>query len=281
MNFNIDIIIKHYKLLENYIENIYNDIKNINELHTNLLNTFDKREIFNQYGIYIDDIYFQKNFILREVKHIENLKSFIIRKLYADLFHLYQKIIKRFININNETNNISIIKKYYTEHNIRIFNELDFITIYKFKDIENISTHINNYISLIKNIHNDMISNINIMNTKIENGYNMGSFVIAYSSEMNKLNEDIITFEKILQHTIKTNYNILNKLITRAKCIANEVSDDKLNFDIKIKNNNNINSIENTPITKTPNIIENNEDIVIDNVDDNEEELLLQIERNI
>jgi hypothetical protein len=284
MNSNIETIINSYKLLDDFIENIYNDIKNINELHINLLNTFDKKDLFNQYGTYIDDIYFQKNYILKEVKHIENLKSYILRKLYGDLFHLYQKIIRRFVNINCETNNISIIKKYYTEHNIYIYNELDIIIIYKIKDIQNISNHINNYINLMKDIQKDMSNNLKIMNSNVENGYNMGSFIIVYTSEMYKLKEDLNVYDKIYENGIRMNYNILNKLITRAKCIANEVSDDKLEFDTKTKKKDFTNSysFDNTPIIKTPNIIDINN--IDNNLEDNNEdvnELKLQIDRNI
>jgi hypothetical protein len=131
----------------------------------------------------------------------------------------------------------------------------------------------------MKDIRTDMSNNLKIMNSNVENGYNMGSFIIAYSSEMNKLKEDLNTYDKIFEHGIRMNLNILNKLITRAKCIASEVSDDKLEFDIKIKKKDIINSysFDNTPIIKTPNIIDTN------NIDENENEneLKLQIDRNI
>ena len=277
---NIDEIIIKYKNLEKHIDNIYNDIKNITDIHTNLCNTIDSASIFNQFSIYIDDIYFQKNYILKEIKHIENLKNMSIRKLYSDLYRLYHKTIKRILEITKETDNIAIIKKYYNDLGIRIFNELDTITIFKYRDIENIYSHFQYHIDIINNYYTDMSNNINIMKARLDDGYNMGSFIIAYSSEMNKLNIDIKTYKLLFTNITKNNIDILNKLIKRSKELADEINDKQLEYNDKnfyiIKSQ----SISNTPTPGSPNIVEIDkqvdlyDDIIIEN------ELKLQIDKN-
>lgn len=281
---NIEENIKKYKTLEKHIENIYNDIKNIVDIHSNLCNTIDSASIFNQFSIYIDDIYFQKNYILKEIKHIETLKNMSIRKLYADLYRLYHRTIKRTLEITKETDNIAIIKKYYTDLGIRIFNELDTITIFKYRDIENIYSHFQYHIDIINNYYIDMSNNINIMKSRLEDGYNMGSFIIAYSCEMNKLNMDIKTYKSLFNNIINNNIDILNKLIKRSKELADEINDKQLEYNDKnfsliksIKSQ----SISNTPTPGSPNIIIDIEkqvdlydDVIIEN------ELKLQIDKN-
>jgi len=281
---NIEDTIKKYKNLDNYIENINNDIKNITDIHNNLCNTINSATIFNQFSIYIDDIHFQKMYILKEIKHIENLKNISIRKLYSDLFRLYQKTIKRTLEITKETDNIAIIKKYYTDLSIRIFNELDTISIFKYRDIENIYTHFQYHIDIMNNYYIDMSNNINIMNSRLDDGYNMGSFIIAYSCEMNKLLMDIKTYKSLFTNIINNNINILNKLICRSKEIADEINDKQLEYNDKnfslIKSLKSHSPLTNTSTPITPNIIDTekqrniyDENIII------EDELKLQIDK--
>jgi hypothetical protein len=231
--------------------------------------------MFNIFGIYIDDMHFQKNFIFREIKHIETLKNMSFRKLYSDIYRLYQKIVKRYLDITKEVDNISIIRKYYADLGIRIFNELDTFTIYKYRDIENIHTHIQNHISVINSYLSDMSNNILLLKSKIDIGYNMGSFIIAYQGEINKLEMDMKVYDSIFKNILENNLLIINKLIKRSKEIAYEIKDrqeDYNNKRLKIINNDIYGSSLTTITPMTPNIIEN--DIIIEN------ELQLQIDKN-
>jgi hypothetical protein len=282
---NIEETIKKYKNLDNHIENINNDIKNISDIHTNLCNTIDSAAIFNQFSIYIDDIHFQKIYILKEIRHIETLKNISIRKLYADLFRLYHKTIKRTLEITKETDNIAILKKYYTDLGIRIFNELDIISIFKYRDIENIYTHFQYHIDIMNNYYIDMSNNITIMKSRLDDGYNMSSFIIAYSCEMNKLFMDIKTYNSLFINIINNNINILNKLIHRSKEIADEINDKQLEYNDKnfslIKTLKSQSSFTNTPTPISPNIIETEKQTIL--YDENiiiEDELKLQIDKN-
>jgi len=280
---NIEENIQKYKILENHIENIHNDIKNISDIHTSLCNTIESSTMFNQFSIYIDDIHFQKNYILKEIRHIEIFQSMSIRKLYSDLYRLYNRIIKRIIEITKETDNILTIKKYYTDLGIRIFNELDILTIFKYRDIENIYTHFHYHMSIMNNYHIDMSNNINIMKSRLDDGYNMSGFIIAYSGEMNKLYMDIKTYKSLFHNIIINNMNILDKLISRSKEIADEINDKQLEYNDKNFSLSKITksqSISNTPTPTPPNIIDNDkqldlyDDVIIEN------ELKLQINKN-
>jgi hypothetical protein len=267
--------IKQYKLLDSYIQETYDDIKNITEIHDNLCNTIENKSMFNIFGIYIDDMHFQKNFMFKEINHIEHLKNISFRKLYSDTYRLYQKIVKRYIDITKEVDNISIIRKYYNDLGIRIFNDLDTFTIYKYRDIENINTHIQNHISVINSYLSDMSNNLILLKSKIDIGYNIGSFIIAYQGEINKLEVDMKIYNSIFSNILENNLLIINKLIKRSKEIAYEIKDkqdDYNNKRIKFINNDIYTSSIATVTPMTPNIIENDKII--------ECELQLQIDKN-
>jgi hypothetical protein len=267
--------IKQYKLLDLYIQETHDDIKNITEIHNNLCSTIENKGMFNLYGIYIDDMHFQKNFIFRDIKHIEYLKNMSFRKLYADIYRLYQKIVKRYLDITKETDNVSIIRKYYTDLGIRIYNDLDTYTIYKYRDIENINNHIQSHINIINNYLSDMSNNILLLKSKIDIGYNMGSFIIAYQGEINKLEMDMKIYNSIYKNILDNNNSIINKLINRSREIAYEIRDKQDEYNnkrIKLTNNDLYNSPLSTVTPITPNIIET--DTIIEN------ELQLQINKN-
>jgi hypothetical protein len=236
MSQKIESTIKMYKYLDIYIADIYNDIKNVNDIHANLYKGIFKKEHYYQYGVYIDDIYFQKLVMTKEIQQVEYLRGISIRKLYADLFRLYQRIIKKYLDLLKESDTAGSLKKYYTELNIRIFNELDIMTIYKYRDIENISQHLELYLTNIWNIYNDMKKNIDNMKEKVNVGYSMESFILAYMGEVIKLETDIKTLNDMYDLILKLNEKILIKLLKRSKVISSEVSDNQKEYEEKIKN---------------------------------------------
>jgi len=236
MSQKIEATIKMYKYLDIYIADIYNDIKNVNDIHTNLYKGIYRKEHYYQYGVYIDDIYFQKLVMTKEIQQVEYLRGISIRKLYSDLFRLYQRIIRKYLDLVKESDTAGSLKKYYTELNIRIFNELDIMTVYKYRDIENISQHLDLYLTNIWNIYNEMKKNIDNMKEKVNVGYSMESFILAYMGEVIKLETDIRTLNDMYDLILKLNEKILIKLLKRSKVISSEVSDNQKEYEEKIKN---------------------------------------------
>lgn len=249
MSQKIETTILNYKYLDVYITDIYEDIKNIVDTHTSLYTSINRKEHYYQYGVYIDDIYFQKNVMLKEIQHIENLRGMSIRKLYADLFRLYQRVIKKYLELLKDNDNAGSLKKYYTELNIKIFNELDIITIYKYRDIENIAQHLIIHIGYIENMKIDMMKNMEIMKEKMNFGYNVGSFILAYSGEVMKLEMDIRILREMYDMILNINERMLIKMLKRSKLLANEVSDNKKEYEEKMKNVTIKISGENTPVS--------------------------------
>jgi hypothetical protein len=172
----------------------------------------------------------------KEIQQVEYLRGISIRKLYSDLFRLYQRIIRKYLDLVKESDTAGSLKKYYTELNIRIFNELDIMTIYKYRDIENISQHLELYLTNIWNIYNDMKKNIDNMKEKVNVGYSMESFILAYMGEVIKLETDIRTLNDMYDLILKLNEKILIKLLKRSKVISSEVSDNQKEYEEKIKN---------------------------------------------
>ena len=114
-----------------------------------------------------------------------------------------------------------------------------------------------------------------LLKSKIDIGYNMGSFIIAYQGEINKLEMDMKIYNSIYKNILDNNNSIINKLINRSREIAYEIRDKQDEYNnkrIKLTNNDLYNSPLSTVTPITPNIIET--DTIIEN------ELQLQINKN-
>jgi hypothetical protein len=227
---NIQNNIKLFKLLDNHITDTHTHIKNMVESHKYIYELLHNKYDSNNYNLYIDDIYFNKNIISKEINNIETMRMLILRKFYGDLYRLYTKIIKYYLLIKEKKSydNESITKIYFNELHIRTFSEIDILTIYRYRDIENIYLQINNHIMYIQKIYDETEKLLKDMNNKTKD-FNITTFVKAYNCENNKIEAEINIFKTILSHITEKNRYLVEKLIKRTTTI---------NDDITLHNNN-------------------------------------------
>jgi GTP1/Obg family GTP-binding protein len=105
--YNIDEISEKYnKIIDNYesinsnLQNIFEDIKTLENIHNVYINSIDMSSL--NYSIYVDDIKHQINIIQYEHEYINKIFKINIEKLYRDLFKLYNKVTKIIITIFKE-----------------------------------------------------------------------------------------------------------------------------------------------------------------------------------
>lgn len=224
-------IIRNYKHVYNYLENIKQDIEKLKKIHTIYVTQSENKIRFHEYGIYIDDIFYQIKILKMEHKNMMEIYQNNLNKLYKDVFRLYRLIIKKLIEINIENNtnvdkNEKIItdkKQYYTK--IKIFNEIE-------NDDYTIEEAIILYDELINRLNDFYLciskieKNIREMRKKSLDGFLLQTYVISLSYEKNRIDIEYSMFHKILSSILEIHTNISRKYCKRAEQISNEVLDD-------------------------------------------------------
>jgi hypothetical protein len=129
-------ILKNYKNIKSNLENINEDIEKLEKVHFNFVNNAENKLRFHEYGVYIDDIYYQIKLLKMEYTNQMNIQMHNINKMYKDLYRLYYKVVKKLISIHIENSNLTPLidkkhvndkivnekKQYFSK--IKIFNEI-------------------------------------------------------------------------------------------------------------------------------------------------------------
>jgi hypothetical protein len=215
-----------FRLLDSHINDIHTYIKNVIEAHRSLYEMINTKYDGGNYNLYIDDIFFHKNIISKEITSIEMMRMMVLRKFYGDLYKLYNKIIKYYLLVKEKkvTDNQSISKNFFTDLHIRTFTEIDVLTIYRYRDIENIYLHINNHITYIQNIYNETEKLLKDMSEKNKD-FNILTFILTYNCENRKIEAEINIFKTILSHIIEKNKSYIEKLIKKTKLINEDITE--------------------------------------------------------
>lgn len=224
-NEQINNILNLFTLIDNNVLNIISDIDQLTALHSKLINNSDKKNRFYNYGIYIDDIYFQKKILEKEMNFIKDIHEMCRRKLYGDLFRLYIKIIKLLSNIRKETSKNDSISKEYLQ-NIKIYYEIDQKSQYSIEDILNIYKKINEKIIEISNYISDINKSVSQICEKNNDGYSLQMYIIGLRGEKTSIETEHTNFKTVLEGIIEINRNILEKYVQRSKNISNEIDDN-------------------------------------------------------
>ncbi|CRH02841.1 GAS8-like protein, putative [Plasmodium relictum] len=252
----IDDMIENYKIMERneiiYLKNLYNDhIKNINEIHVNVLQNYKK--------YYIDRI----------KENISKIKS--LKKKISEL-ELSDKEIKNDLNIYNDQNCSIIndikdleIKREILEKDLKFYSK-DFIMyknlelIYNENDIyiknlklfsqnskEKIDEIEKEYKKLSEDINvevyfEDIKKKNNLLKKKIENiDINLDEVNKQLTSHINKNNikkEDVLKVKKGINVCLKTYNKEFDNLLYAEKKIKNKIKDNVNIYEKKLKDLN-------------------------------------------
>lgn len=225
-----DINISQYKKLDGLLEAIQENIKSLSMMHKSLLDESNKKILPYEYTVYIDDLYFQRNLLCKELDHLMIVKQMSIRRFYANLFRLYQHIIGKYVAML-KNRRIGVfgtpehMRIFYEEPRIRIYNEIDVISVYRYNDIENITIFIRYYVDMIKKQLLLMISEIGDLQRKRDKGFHLISVLWAYQNEKSKLECDIMAFQQIFEAILVANEYLVHRFIARATELKSEITD--------------------------------------------------------
>lgn len=258
-----------FRQLDSHISDIHTYIKNVIESHRTLYEMIHNKYDANNYNLYIDDIYFHKNIISKEINSIEMMRMIVLRKFYGDLYKLYNKIIKYYLLVKEKkvTDNQSITKNFFVDLHIRTFSEVDVLTVYRYRDIENLYLHINNHIMYIQKIYDETERLLKDMSDKSRD-YNIITFVLTYSCENKKIEAEINIFKTILSHIIDKNKYYIKKLIKKTDLINDDIV---INTDKRLSNHITFEAISDSEDT------EPKKDVVSNDIENQMEE---QIQNN-
>jgi hypothetical protein len=224
-----DINITQYTQFDKLIDGIYENIRSLNQIHKFLLEESNKKTLPYEYTVYIDDLFFQKNLLSKESEHLLTVKQMSLRRFYASLFRLYQHIIGTYINLlkNKKIGGFGTpehMRIFYDDPRIRIYNELDIITLYRYADIENITMFIRHYLELIKKQMQVMDAEIAELHRKKDIGFQVNSVLWAYQNERRKLECDITAFQQLFESITLANRIVVKRFIDRAIELKNEIN---------------------------------------------------------
>jgi hypothetical protein len=235
-------LIHIYEQIDCYIENIEEDIKHLIELHKTINNNVQQREKFNNYGIYSDDIYFQKNILKSELNLIKFICESGKKKLYGDLFRIFTKVIKNISSLKLEYTEIKTsyktINKNFIENNIKLYSVINNTITYTNKDIIHLYKHICIKLQELETYINKVDSIISLISNKHSNGYAVRIMILGILGEKDKLILEFDTTSKILDATIDLNINISQKYLVRSKILSKEIKDNTSEVSNHISNTN-------------------------------------------
>lgn len=102
-------ILENYKKVSDNLINMLSDLNNLTNIHKDYVNNSNKKAKYNDYGTYVDDVYFQIKILQLEYDCMNRIYLLSIEKCYRDLFKLYTKIVYRLLSVFLE--NVEVLNK--------------------------------------------------------------------------------------------------------------------------------------------------------------------------
>lgn len=102
-------IISNYKKINSNLDNMLEDLDSLNKIHHEYVSNSNKKQKFSDYGIYVDDVFFQIKILKEEHACMHRLYLMCFEKFYRDLFKLYSKVVNKLIGILID--NVEVLNK--------------------------------------------------------------------------------------------------------------------------------------------------------------------------
>lgn len=225
--------ISQYTQLDSVIDSIYNNIERLTDVHQRLLDDSTNTNNIHEYTIYIDDLHFQRSILTREVDHLLLLKQLSVRRFYASLFRLYQHVTQNYIEVIRDHyigafGSPEHMRIFYYEPRIRLYNEIDVITLYSYTDVETISANLVFYMEHLQTQLNQMHLDIRDLESKMSKGYHVNSILSAYRNEHIKYTNNANTFSQLFNSIHTMNIGVIRRFIERAIIIRDEIHESSI-----------------------------------------------------
>jgi len=227
----IHILISNYNKINNAIDHIKDDIKQLSALHASLTNV--PKDKFYDNGRYSDDIFFQKNLLNDENNLLIRINILMRQKLYGDLFKIYVRLIKFIKNNNMDHYTIKqcpTFVQYLKENNIKFFSIIDKTTDYDNSDIINLHKNIHNELREI----NEFIDRINqiITTTSLEetDGFPTKILYVDVNGQRDRLVLECKLVSEILENILNISIKLSETYVTKSENLAREVKQNAKDF---------------------------------------------------
>lgn len=192
-------IIGNYKLYNDNIKNVNEDIKKLEGVHQIYINSADMSSL--NYSVYVDDIKHQINITRIEYDYINNIYIMNIEKLYRDLFKLYNRITKLLLSIFKDNRDI-IIKIWKSSDKIN-YESHDFKKLKKsiksLSDNSRSNNPLSNDIKIFDEIKKQYYYDLKIYNELEDNkGFDLND-IIKINSYLIKRIEELYLSRELIQ----------------------------------------------------------------------------------
>jgi hypothetical protein len=201
--------------INDFKENIENDLQILNTFHTNIITDLNtNKNIFGEYG---DTIFFQKTIINIEYQNLIHIKKLYSNKYYGDLYKLHLKldnnVIKyqdlKFYNILPKT-----ITNYNDLNNHIIYTESDTMTLINSLEI--------NILKIAQYIHSFLLK-IGTITKKINNGFDVENLLFKYNYDIKNVIIETHCIIEIFIHILDFIHDFYKIHITKLELLSKEI----------------------------------------------------------
>ena len=233
-----NIVMKNYKSIMDNLNNTKDDILKLETVHHKFVTNAEHKLRFHEYGIYIDDIYYQIKLLKLEYKCQEEIQNQNINKLYKDLFRLYNKIVQKVLSIKfenkqnnyNSTTSKEIKQKLFLERKpyyqkIKIYNEVTDNQI-NIDDCINLYTELESRLSDFLNSIQEIANSIMMAEEQKMDGLLLQTYLISLNSEKEKFLIEHEVFQKLLKGILANHMDVSNKYLERTINISKDIIND-------------------------------------------------------
>jgi len=201
--------------INDFKENIENDLQILNTFHTNIITNLNKKK--NASGEYGDTIFFQKTIINIEYQNLNLIKKLYSNKYYGDLYKLHLKldnnVIKyqdlKFYNILPNT-----ITNYNDLNTHIIYTESDTITLINSLEI--------NILKIAQYIHPFLLK-IGTITKKIKDGFDVENLLFKYNYDIKNVIIETHCIIEIFSHILNFIHEFYKIHITKLEFLSKEI----------------------------------------------------------
>lgn len=229
-------IIYNYKSTQENLNNIIMDIEKLDKIHNLFVSNAENKLRFHEYGIYVDDIYYQIK-LLKIEYHCNNQIQFDnINKLYKDLYRLYNLLVKKLISMKFEINPYNSIVSLKVKMNQERKNYL--VKIKPYNEIADNHIHLDECIVLYNEIEQrttefqtgiyEILKSIKNVDEQNSEGVLLHTYLISLKSEKEKAEIEISHYQKLLMGILNSHLEMSSKYLKRTKIISEEVTNHEV-----------------------------------------------------
>lgn len=208
MNMNINSIQQEIDKLNEYVNTVINDNKNIVE------------------ELQLQNVIFHKNILEKQLQQFKEVRVSCFNKIYADLFLLYNKIAEYLFELDKNFHAVEApteiyVAKYITKLNIIVYDETNMLTSFKINEIDDLYKHLINRFDDMKRYQKEL----DFLATQIKTNGRLKLFSQGMEVQGKKLYTELTVYYQALNSMLRNNMLIAEKYASYSSKIYNELTE--------------------------------------------------------